>query len=169
MLLPGFSTGPPRSPCCASRALLSCSTFNTPPQAKPYVSVNHFDADAVLSMWTYINRHAALQHSAGEANGGCCKCSGGGVETAVLLLLRLQAGGAGVHHEDTTRAGHTNPACSRLQGFSCHPAPLRHAVQYCATLHALATCGRLDWVTARRRCRRGSGTAWRARSRCGLL
>ncbi|PRW60398.1 hypothetical protein C2E21_1135 [Chlorella sorokiniana] len=32
--------------------------------AKPYVSVNHFDADAVLSIWAYINRGAALQHSA---------------------------------------------------------------------------------------------------------
>jgi len=33
--------------------------------ARPSVSVNHFDADAVLSMWTVINRDVAPAHSAG--------------------------------------------------------------------------------------------------------
>jgi hypothetical protein len=30
----------------------------------PAISVNHFDADAVLSMWSYMHPQAALQHSA---------------------------------------------------------------------------------------------------------
>lgn len=46
-----------------------------PSKAAPWlaqrrVSVNHFDADAVLSMWALIHRHAAPAHAAGGV-GGC--------------------------------------------------------------------------------------------------
>lgn len=50
-----------RCPCCWGNPCAAAAM-----QSKPCISVNHFDADAVLSMWAFLNRPAALQHSAGE-------------------------------------------------------------------------------------------------------
>lgn len=62
---------PPGSSDCSTGLVLDALAATgseaqavTPWLAKPRISVNHFDADAVLSMWAFIHRDVALQHSA---------------------------------------------------------------------------------------------------------
>ena len=60
------------------------------------LAVNHFDADAVLSAFTFINRDLAAQHDAGQGGVACmlhaacaCACAcwgrGAGLEPALLV------------------------------------------------------------------------------------
>lgn len=83
--------------------------------AKPCCSVNHFDADAVLSMWTYINREAALQHSAGK-----------------LEFCRGQQGQARLACE-------MPPAVTWCERATC---PAATVLQCCGAPPASATCAR---------------------------
>ena len=167
-----------RRACASSPGASSTARPGAPPLPLPQVSVNHFDADALLSMWSYMNREAALRHEPGARVGragswaqragagcwiGCCRLRGAHAcltpHTPFLsgyscprLLLQAALSPPGLHTPKL---------------LACPPArpPARPLPQCCATPRGWEISGRRRWGAGRWRARPWPGTAWARRSR----
>lgn len=137
-----------RSPPVSGAADPAAAAAAAPWLSKPVVSANHFDADAVLSIWVLLNREEALTHDAGAQRGvagdvrrwpevagrgcecGCPRCVCGVVFGCVWVCV--EGGGSCRCRKQTLDGCRGAPPTLNL---CCSPSPrprpavLRHAAR----------------------------------------